>query len=278
MLGILNMKISREYEKSRGVVIFAFNTATVDYVSIAVNAAKLVNHTLNLPVTLITDKPVNNSIFDTVQIVENNFANRRIGYESGTHWRNGNRYSAYNLSPYDQTLLIDSDYLIFDKNLLKLFDCTTDYKIMYNNNFLNNPSTNKMGTISLDFVWATVICFNKTEFSELMFKLVKRIQDNYEYYRSLYHIADRNFRNDYAFAIANHIINGYTKEASCGILWPMLTVEDRISDIELHNSQLIIRSNSSATVIPRQSIHVIDKDYLLSQSYHNLVSTICQEN
>jgi hypothetical protein len=272
------MKISNNYEKSRGAVVFAFNTTTVDYVDIAANAARLVKHTLNLPTTLITDKPVNNPAFDNVIIVENTFNNNRVGYEGGTQWRNGNRYSAYALSPYDETLLIDSDYLVLDKSLLKLFDCTVDYKIMYNNQFLSKPSTTKMGLVGLDFVWATVIVFKKTEYSSMLFGLVKRIQDNYHYYRNLYNITAGNFRNDYAFAIANHILNGYTKEEVHGIPWTMLTIDNVITSIDLQPTRMIIREETKATVIPKQNIHIIDKSYLTSENYKKFVDTICQEN
>lgn len=269
------MKTLSKYAKSRGVIVFAFNTATVDYVSIAVKAARLVKHTLGLPVTLVTDSSVDNLAFDTVQIVENTFDNNRIGYESGTKWRNGNRYSAYTLSPYDETILIDSDYLVLDRNLLKLFDCTTDYKIMYDNSFLNGSTTHKMGTMGLEFLWATVILFKKTEHSEMLFDLVKRIQNNYQHYCSLYHISAGNFRNDYAFTIANHMLNGYTKEEVHGIPWTMLTVESRINAIDLFNNSLILREEGKATVIPKQNIHIIDKDYLSSNQYANLVEKIC---
>jgi hypothetical protein len=272
------MNILNKSENSKGVVIFAFNTANIDYVGMALNAARLVKHTLGLPTTLITDKPVNNPVFENVIIVENTFSNTRIGYSGGTHWRNGNRYSAYSLSPYDETLLIDSDYLVLDKNLLKLFECTVDYKIMYKNKSLVGDTPNSMGTLSLDFVWATVVFFKKTEYSSMLFGLVKRIQDNYQYYRSLYHINTSNFRNDYAFAIANHILNGYTKEETHGIPWTMLTIDTKVNTIELQATRLVVRGSDKAALIPRQDIHIIDKDYLTSENYKKFVDTICQEN
>ena len=48
------MKNSSASEKSKGVVLFAFNADT-DYVAIADEASKLIKHHLNLPITLITD-------------------------------------------------------------------------------------------------------------------------------------------------------------------------------------------------------------------------------
>ena len=45
--------------------------------------------------------------------IQKNFRTFRYddGELEGTEWNNIGRYSAYDLSPYDETLLIDSDYL-----------------------------------------------------------------------------------------------------------------------------------------------------------------------
>ena len=50
--------------------------------------------------------------------------------------------------------------------------------------------------------------FTKTKLNELFFRLVEYIRDNWEYYRLLYQINDKKYRNDYAFSIAIHILNG----------------------------------------------------------------------
>ena len=125
------MKTSSVQEKSRGVLLFAFNTSKIDYVEIACRSARLVKHTLNLPVTLVTEQGTVADGFDQVIYIDNSLQNYKIG-ERGA-WRNGDRWQAYNLSPYDETLLIDSDYLMLDQNLLKLFEQDFDYRIMTHN-------------------------------------------------------------------------------------------------------------------------------------------------
>jgi len=247
--------------KSRGVVLFAFNTDTVNYEKIAERSARLIKYTLNLPVTIITD----------IGEIPKNF---RQGYAGGTVWYNCGRYLAYGLSPYDETLLLDSDYLILDNSLLKILDSTVDYTIMTKNQNPTNAMTGNMGILSLNFVWATAVAFKKTAKSKLLFELVGRIQRNYDYYIKLYNLRERNFRNDYAFAIANNIINGYTN--SPGIPWSMLTIDNTITKIEIKNNKLIVREQEKAHIIPQQNIHVIDKDYLLSDDYQQFVDTICQ--
>lgn len=251
--------------KSKGVLLFAFNTNTVDYVSIAQQAARLIAHTLQLPTTIITDSEV-----------DNQFKNYRTGYASGTTWRNGDRYRAYELSPYDETILLDSDYLQLDQSLLTILATTNDYRLIHNNRNPRQSMSGDMGQLSLNYVWATAITFKRTEKTKLLFDLVGRIQRNYAYYRKLYNIRERNFRNDYAFAIANNILSGYTTDRSQGVPWSMLTFDRPISTVEIKGSMLVVREQEQALVIPRQNIHVMDKDYLQSSEYNKFVDAICQ--
>jgi hypothetical protein len=250
---------------TRGVVMFAFNTPTVDYVEIAARAAKLVKHTLNLPTTIITDEHI-----------ENTLVNKRIGeYEGGTEWRNGNRFSAYDLSPYDETLLIDSDYLMLDISLYKVLNTLEDYQIVHNNRMLATDAAYTMGVTSLPYVWATVIAFKKTQKAKQLFDLAGKVQRNYAYYCKLFQIDQSNFRNDYAFTIANHVLNGYATEEKCKLPFTMLTIKDKVNSITAQGNMLIVKEETKAHAITRQNIHVIDKQYLLSDAHLRFITRIC---
>jgi hypothetical protein len=255
------MKNSNVPAKSRGAVIFAHNTPTVDYKRIAEQAARLIKYNLNLPVTIITDT--------------DDMTNVRIGYAGGTPWYNMGRYRGYTLSPYDETILLDSDYLVLDDSLLKILDTANDYTIM-NKNQSPIGTIDTPGMLSIQSVWATVVVFKKTSKAKLLFDLVGRIQRNYGYYKSLYNLNSANFRNDYAFAIADNILNGYTP--SPGIPWSMLTIDKPIRKIEVKNNNLVVREAERAHVLPKQNIHIIDKDYLQSKEYKDFVDLICQTN
>lgn len=261
--------------KSRGVLVFAFNTDKIDYVEIARRCAQLVRHTLKLPVTLVTETGTIAKDFDSVVYIDNSLQNYRIG-EAGA-WRNGDRFRAYDLSPYDETLLIDSDYLMLDDSLLKLFDQEYDYRIMTHNHKPAGPWDLSMGLFGLQYQWATAILFKKSKRSKMLFDLVGRIQRNYQYYVKLYHVRERNFRNDYAFTIANNILNGYDPGMNQGIPWPMLTFADITTSITVKNSMLIVKERGQGYVIPPQNIHVMDKDYLLSDNFKQFIDTICAE-
>jgi hypothetical protein len=56
----------------------------------------------------------------------------------------------------------------------------------------------------------------------------------------------------------------------------MLTLDKLVKDIEITGEKMIIREENSVHVITRQNIHVMDKDYLLSEKFDQLVDTVCE--
>jgi hypothetical protein len=266
---------SNKLEKSKGILLFAFDTANTDYVEIADRCSKLAQFTTGLPITLVTDDTAEPKFaYDRVIRVPSSEGNYRIDLKDrAVEWRNFGRYLAYELSPYNETLLIDSDYLLFDCSVLKLFEQTFDYKLMYHNHTPDGPSYELMGNTSLPFVWATVVLFKKCVRSKMLFDLVGRIQRNYGYYRALYNLNAGNYRNDYAFAIANIILNGYTISEQQSIPWTMFTLDKPVDKIIKVGNFLQVKQESPV-VVPLQNIHLMDKDYLLSENFKQLLTDV----
>ena len=262
------MKISKKSEKSRGILAFAYNVDTIDYVSIAKQTLQLAGKKLDLPYTLITDKEFHNQS-----------QNSRYDIDSGKFitWRNTGRHCAYDLTPYDETLVIDVDYVVLNSNLNKIFDCEWDYLLQRNTFALTTQYPLLMGETSLPFVWATVFAFRKTAKSRMYFDLVGRIQRNYNYYRSLYNIQERIFRNDFAFAIADVILNGYSIITN-SIPENMLTVDQVIDSIQTLDDNLVIKDSNRAYVVPRNNLHVMSKAYLQSKDFSKLIKGLLDES
>lgn len=252
------MKKSNALEKSKGVVIFATNTETIDYKTIAQYNAELIDHYLKLPVTVIENTKDKNSRYN---IDSNQFET----------WFNFGRHQAYDASPYNTTILLDADYFVLDQNLLKILDTVLDYKIIRHNNYIDGAVEDSLGKYSLPSLWATVTVFNKTPKSKMLFDLVAKIERNYAYYRRLYNINATNFRNDFAFTIADIILNGYSQDASNYIPWSMLSVNTPVSSIELTDNKIIIKSQGKAYVVAKQSLHIMSKSWLTSQQCSQFV-------
>lgn len=262
----MNTQNSKELEKSKGIVAFATNTETTDYIAIANKTLALASSMLGVPYTLISNTGTSdfNSRYDidTGQVVQ---------------WQNFNRYQAYELSPYDTTLVVDVDYLVLDNNLSKIFELDFDYLIKRDSFALTQDWPNIMGPYSLPHVWATVFAFNKTPRAELFFSLVKKVQLNYGYYHSLFNIRERNYRNDYAFAIADIILNGYCV-SKAGIPGNMLTIDQKIKSLTLDGNQIIVRDETRAYVLPKTNLHIMSKAYLQSSDFDKFLEQVYNES
>lgn len=257
------MQTSKRQDVSRGILAFAQNTEQTDYIGIANKTLALASKVLGLPYTLITNvdqrgKTNTRYSIDTQQFVE---------------WKNIGRHSAYSLTPYDETLVIDVDYIVQDRELLKIFEQEFDYRLLRHSHALTQDYPNSMGPNSLPFVWATVFAFRKTKKSEIFFNLVKRIQENYGYYCALYNVQERNYRNDYAFAMADYIVNGYTILTET-IPGSMLTVDQPINSIEVTDSTYIIRDNNKAYIAPKTNLHIMSKAYLQSENFAEFIKNV----
>ena len=111
----------------------------------------------------------------------------------------------------------------------------------------------------------------------MYFDLIGRIQNNYSYYKTLFN-CNGSYRNDYAFAIANIILNGYSVDEYKSIPWTMTTIENSIEDIEIKDTFLAVRQLGIADVIARQNLHIMDKEFLLSPAFSKFVDKVCNES
>jgi hypothetical protein len=258
------MKISKKLEKSRGILAFAYNVDIIDYVAIANQTLEVASKKLNLPYTLITDKELKNDLHNSRYDIDTN---------QFIQWRNIGRHHAYDLSPYHETLVIDVDYLILNDNLNKIFDLDWDYLLQRNSFALTTDWPKLMGETSLPYVWATTFAFRKTKKAKMYFDLIGRIQRNYFYYRDLFNIQDRIFRNDYAFAIADTILNGYCLNGN-SIPENMLAINQVITSIDVNRDNLIIKDLNRSYVVPMTNLHIMSKGYLQSENFKILVSRL----
>jgi hypothetical protein len=262
------MKTLKKLEKSRGIVAFAYNVDTIDYVSIAESTLALAGKQLDLPYTLITDREL-----------KNNLHTMRHDVDTGefVKWRNVGRHHAYELSPYEETLVIDVDYLILDNNLSKIFDVDWDYILARNSYALTTQWPSTMGSNSLPYVWATVFAFRKTPRAKRYFDLIGRIQRNYAYYCALFNVDGRNYRNDYAFAMADTILNGYTVVKK-SIPGSILAVDQSIQSMTVKDKHIVVKDKNRSYVLPRTNLHVMSKAYLQSNNFKILVKQLVDES
>jgi len=244
--------------KSKGILAFANNSPSVDYERIANKTLQLASKSLGLPVHLVMGQK------------QDNWRNTRydVDQKKTVVWNNFNRYEAWALSPFEQTLVIDVDYLITTQRLLSLFDGPQDLILCHKNEMLFEPT---LDVTALTPVWATVFYFCKTERTRLFFQLVGRIQRNWEYYRVLFGVTELRFRNDYAFAMAEVIIGGYNRSNTTNMPFGIVTADNAITDIQINNNWMTVRSLDNVIVLPRTDLHVMSKEWLQSNKLEKFI-------
>jgi hypothetical protein len=214
--------------------MYAHNNSEIDYVKIACANALMVQKNLNVPVTLVTDagsigwartslgNDFINYCFENIVEVSKDyrFENPRNFHDTSyssknLQFYNCNHWEAYTLSPYDETLFIDCDYLIMSNELSKCWGSNNDVMInhtIYTPGETKEPFSKMLDDVGIILRWATVIYFKKSLLAEHLFSMVKHIQDNYQYYKDLYYFSGGMFRNDNAFSIAIHTLNGFRED------------------------------------------------------------------
>lgn len=216
---------------SKGCIIFAFNNGMFDYVKLANNCSINISKHLNLPTTIVTNTNIEfDHNFDNIITVSTPSSNNRFFHdtqESGK-WINFNRSDAYDISPYDETILLDADYLVNSNQLNLLFESNKSilyhghsYDITGNSSF---EVTNNFGILGFPMCWATVVYFKKDRYASNFFKIMQMIQKNYEHYANIYNFSSSPYRNDYALSIADNISNGHFLDESNHIPWELAAV------------------------------------------------------
>ena len=129
---------------------------------------------------------------------------------------NIDRCDAYDLSPYDETILIDADYLIMSDVLNQCWG--HDNELMMNWNYedimseRNDDSLKRLSPVGITMYWATVVYFKKSNYAQQFFNTVRHVRDNTQYYQELYRWPGGLYRNDYSFSVAAHMLSGFVEK------------------------------------------------------------------
>lgn len=282
----------------KGVVIIAHNNRDVDYAKMSLISARLAKKHLKVPVSLITDDSTKEwmqksnilstaeNLFEHIIIVPRpETDNQRIMFDgtlsSIIPFINSNRYSIWDHTPYDRTLMIDSDFFILTDTLGQFWNLDRD--ILLGENF-NDIQGERKGVLDswvsetgIHLYWATTVMFTKNEKSKIFFKLVEFVKDNYKYYADLFRFDPKQYRNDISFSIAHHILNGFEKDEPS--LPPVLTVQgkDILEKIKEDGSMIFsvkyFNDDESffLATLKDQDVHIMNKQSII-RNYERLIN------
>ncbi len=172
---------------SKGLLFYAYNNEACNYVEMATAACSAARHYHGEEVqgAIITDsdswETLSGKIQKAARRVFNHIIFADLDYRIGKNnsrifrdtnhakqrasWHNGSRRLAYDLTPFDETLLLDSDYLTQSNGLTSVWGSVEDFMINRKVNMLSvkTDSSDLIAPFSIPLYWATAIYFQKTE-------------------------------------------------------------------------------------------------------------------
>lgn len=170
---------------NRGIFLFAQNTNDTNYVAQACFCAFSIKQTNpDLSVTVATNDYIPEKykkyIDNIIEIPGEDFA-------SEEEWKISNRIKIYNLSPYDETIVLDTDMLVL-KDISKWWNLLADYDLY----FTSTPTTYRGDILTSNFYRKTFVAnllpdtyvglhyFKKSPLAEEFYKWLNIIVPNYK--------------------------------------------------------------------------------------------------
>jgi len=252
---------------SKGCLIAAFDNENHIYFDMAVTAADRVSKHLKIPVTIVTDRNDGDIGQHTCISIEKPGGNWRTNNGKDYSWHNLIRTDLYDLSPYDRTLIIDSDYSICTDNLLVHINSSADFimtRDVYNVR-TGKVERYKLGNTQIDMYWATVSIFNKSKVAKNIFSMAKHVQKHYLYYSELYGFHRSPIRNDFIFTVACHLMGGYGLKDYGFKKYPLVNCDNFVKYISFDNDKLIYQYETTklcANKLQNLDLHLMNKGQL----------------
>lgn len=177
-----------EVAVSKGFLVLAQNTPTVDYVRQAYALALSIKSTQTevTSISLVTNESVPEeykSVFDN--IIDIPWGD--IAYNP--EWKIENRWKLYHISPYDETIVLDTDMLFLDDISAWWDYCSTsDLKFCtriknYKNEIIDTDSYHRSAFIEnkLENPYVALYYFKRSDFAHAYFNTLEFVIENWEY-------------------------------------------------------------------------------------------------
>jgi hypothetical protein len=280
---------------NKGIVLFAHNNRQIDYAKMSILTAKLANKNLQVPVSLITDPSTSSwmkeskifstaaNLFDKIIIIprpeDNNMRNFGDGKSfASAPFTNGNRFNVWDHTPYERTLLVDTDFLILTDNLNKYWNVDSDLLMSPKyNDIIGKDRIGYLDThiseTGIEMYWATTVMFTKNEHTKIFFNLVDFIKQKYKMFADVYRFNPIVYRNDIAFSIAKHIMNGFQKIEEYNLPDVFsVTDKDMLYDVDNGSLKFLLsfKDTNIAASVSSKDVHVMNK-FSIVRNYDKLM-------
>lgn len=259
---------------TQGVLLFAHDNEQIEYSLMAAWQAKRINKWLNKPVSLVTDseslenlkKHNLDIVFDEI-IITNHLTTQKKMYKGidtppMLTFKNVDRCFAWDLTPYEETIVIDTDIIIQSSNLNLLWGSNSLTVCKQSTHLFGNKYSvfEYLSDYGINFYWATIFYFKKDDESKLFFETCKRIRSQYTWYAFVYEVSPSYIRNDYVWSIALHELGLVDVNV---VPYNLPFVLDKDSVVKLSDKEVTVFSENRLCNLKNIDIHVMNKFSLI---------------
>lgn len=202
---------------SKGYLVLAQNNKSVDYLKQAYALAlsiKASQREVN-KITLATDAHIPNLPKDYLRIFDDIVEIPWQDHAAESEWKIENKWKYYYMTPYDETVILDSD-MLFTEDISHWWDylstrqiCIADRPLTYRGDIITSTRyRTAFETNHLPNVYTAFMYFKKDELAAELFSMVEIIFNNWQrfYYEYLDENRPKHLSGDVAYALAIKIL------------------------------------------------------------------------
>lgn len=258
----MSMQRSTKKLSNKGILIFNF-ASHIDYSKIAERCVSQCKKYLQDIPIMSVGQPIKGA--DLHYDIEHPQINKKVFNGVSKIWHNLARHHAYDISPWQTTVVLDSDYMVMTQQIKKLFDSKQQILMHREWYDVSNNATSviQVGNSDIDMLWATVLKFERNPDVGHFFNLWNNVIKNYSYYAKLFGFSSHVVRNDFAVSIALKQLLNFGSIDHCVIPWDIHTTRDNVQVVSMDQDSIYLNDNKSSFAI-NFDCHVLNKESLIN--------------
>ena len=215
---------------SKGIVVLAQNNAEDNYVDQACLLAMSLKVHNNTPISLVTDDIVPS---EYIKLFDNIISIPFGDAAEDAEWKVENRWKLYHASPYDETIIMDTDMLVL-QNIDVWWNFLSNYELFFTNKVLNYRGTvadtsyyrKTFIANNLPNLFAGFHYFKKCDFAQEFYTWLELVMQNWETFYEQHlepNSRPKHLSVDVCAAIVTQILNCEDKITNNKVKFPSFT-------------------------------------------------------
>ena len=250
---------------TQGVLLFAHDNEQIQYGLFAVWQALRIRKWLNKSVSIVADQTTIDRLGTHKDVFDNIFISEQLATQKKNYngckltFNNIDRSSAWEITPYDETLVIDTDIAIQSNVLNTVWNNDADLLFCKTSTDAFGRALqgfDRLSITGIDFIWATEFYFKKNKTTKVFFDLCNLIKEQYNWYSHVYGVPRGYIRNDYVWSIALHQLKG---DWCFPLPHNLYFTTDKDNIVSMTDTSVVMLGDQKLVCVNGSDLHIMNK-------------------